>query len=142
MAADQTKFVERVAKGVERLLDQFGPHKMTLNSTKELEDSIRAMVAEAANAAVNRRITNVSSFVDGVISGLFQDTLTRYRNAHAVMGKVNNLRRQEDWADSVDRLKLLLYRVATTMCIAAVVLGTSYLAHRWGIPLPLLRLAP
>ena len=51
-----------------------------------------------------------------------------------------DLRKQEVWADFVERFRLLLFRVLTAVGIATVVLVTGYIANKLGIPLPLLRI--
>lgn len=53
--------------------------------------------------------------------------------------KLINERKQDAYADLVERFRYLLFRILTAVGIAIVILGTGYLAHKWGIPLPFLR---
>jgi hypothetical protein len=53
--------------------------------------------------------------------------------------RLRDMRKTVDWATSWDYGKTLIFRTLTTIMIAAVVLITAYLAHEWGIPLPMLR---
>ena len=46
-------------------------------------------------------------------------------------------RKQEDWADSWEKFRLFIFRMATGIGLAALVLITYWLANRWGIPMPL-----
>lgn len=55
---------------------------------------------------------------------------------------LSDLRKQESRADWETNLRYLLFRALTAVSIAATVLATGWLAHIWGIPLPLLRLIP
>jgi hypothetical protein len=56
--------------------------------------------------------------------------------------EIIDLRKQEMWADLVERVRYLLFRVLTAIGIAAVILGTGLIAHKAGIPLPLLKVSP
>ena len=56
--------------------------------------------------------------------------------------KIEALRKNEDWADTREYLKVFLFRMATAIGIAAVVLATGAIAQWLSIPIPLLRLAP
>lgn len=64
---------------------------------------------------------------------------TLYEKAFVMYQAIENERKQEAWADMKERIRYLVFRVLTAVGIAAVVLGTGYLAQCWGIPLPLLR---
>jgi CRISPR/Cas system-associated protein Csx1 len=48
-----------------------------------------------------------------------------------------DFRRQEDWADSVEKTRLFLFRMLTAIGLASIILTTYYLGDRWGIPMPL-----
>lgn len=49
-------------------------------------------------------------------------------------------RDQENWANSQDHRKALIYRIASAIAFAGLLLAVGFLADQWGIPLPLLRL--
>lgn len=64
--------------------------------------------------------------------------------SHAILIRQNsNLRDiylQESNLDLKERWRFLLFRIATGLGFAAIVLLTGFLAKTWGIPLPLLRM--
>lgn len=64
-----------------------------------------------------------------------------YGKLYYAYKRLIDTRRQDSWADYHERLRYLLFRILTAVGIAAVVLGTGYLAKCWNIPLPLLRVA-
>jgi hypothetical protein len=92
-----------------------------------------------------RQVDDTASYLEREYPELFKDdsfiaTLQKHldhtNNSNA---KLLDKRRQEDWASSWDHLKVFLYRTATTVMIAGVVLLAGYLAKQWEIPLPMLR---
>jgi hypothetical protein len=65
----------------------------------------------------------------------------KYSSAITLIEEYRDAYAQDKKADLVDRLRYLVFRIATAIGIAAVILTTGYLAHRWNIPLTLLRVA-
>lgn len=65
---------------------------------------------------------------------------TNYIKLYEVNRKLQNTRRQELLSDIYESLRGLFFLILRAVSIAAVILLTGYLAHEWGIPLPLLRL--
>lgn len=70
----------------------------------------------------------------------FKLVRTHYLAMHSKYMQLKNTRKQEAWADLQERIRYLFFRILTAIGIAAVILGTAYLANRWDIPLPLLRM--
>ena len=52
-----------------------------------------------------------------------------------------SIEKQTTRADIETKIRYLIFRILTAIGIAAVILGTGYIAHKLGIPLPLLRIA-
>lgn len=69
---------------------------------------------------------------------VMQEQNDLYRNYKTLRDQ----RSQEDWATSWDHLKVFLFRTATALMIAGVVLLTGYLSQRYGIPVPMVRMTP
>lgn len=87
----------------------------------------------------------ILDFIKSRHSGMFghggqiPDLCDWYACAHIRQAQLSDLRRQENWSNSWDHAKTLIYRTATTLMIAGVILMTSFFAQQWGIPLPTLR---
>lgn len=62
-----------------------------------------------------------------------------YSVAYDLQKELSDKRRQENWSNSWDHAKTILYRTLTTIMIAAVILATGFLAKLWEIPIPMLR---
>ena len=55
---------------------------------------------------------------------------------------ISNVDRRTIWAESNHHRRIFLFRVITAMSMAAVIMGTYYLAEIWGVHLPLLSRIP
>lgn len=66
----------------------------------------------------------------------------RQKSLYEAYEKLKDTRRQENWATSWDHLKALLFRTATALMIALVVLFTGYVSKIYEIPVPMLRMIP
>ena len=87
----------------------------------------------------------ILDFIKSRYSGMFghggqiPELCEWYACVHRRQAELSDLRQQENWSNSWDHAKTLIYRTATTLMIAAVILMTSFFAQQWGIPLPMLR---
>lgn len=73
-------------------------------------------------------------------NGSFNQTLKTYNALQQQLASMTDRRKQAVKADFLDRSRFLIFRMLTAIGIATVILATGYLAHKWGIPLPLLRI--
>ena len=71
----------------------------------------------------------------------FQEIINKYEQMLARYNKYQDARKLEQRADTRDKIKTLFFRILTTASIAAIILGTGWIADTYNIPLPLLRLA-
>lgn len=71
--------------------------------------------------------------------GLLEEIARDYKVIYEERNDLLNAREQTRWATLVDHVTALIFRTVLALTIAAVVLGTAYLAKRWDIPLPMLR---
>lgn len=62
-----------------------------------------------------------------------------YKKAFNEKELLRNTKRQYEWSVTADHIKSLIFRAATAVVIAIVVLCTGYFAKILDIPLPLLR---
>ena len=74
-------------------------------------------------------------------SGNYKDILAWAKRMENENNALKNEYDQALKADLIERRRFLRYRIYTAVGIAAVLLITGYLAQRWNIPLPLLRIA-
>ena len=72
-------------------------------------------------------------------SGHIPAAVNAYRHVFAQLNNATNQRRQGVKALVIDRALLLGFRILTSLSIASVILLTAYVAHRWDIPLPMVR---
>ena len=118
-------------------------------STKEFRDNISAfandLVREAARA-LNVEPESLRGSIErqnhAILHARINDIVSSYTHARNEVTYLHSEKFRVDWATSWDHFKFLLYRVATAIGIAAVILGTAMVADRYEIPLPLLRLTP
>jgi hypothetical protein len=68
--------------------------------------------------------------------GKLGKSIIEYRIFYRQRYELVDEREQEAQADLMEKIRFLIFRVATTIVIAAVILGTAMLAHQMGIPLP------
>lgn len=102
-------------------------------NTNESESEVTKMGdAELIREFVERRFPADDSPYSRELKAVFDRIAKHYKI-------MLDARKQEDWASSMDHMKTFLYRTATTLMIAAVVLGTAFLSKQWDIPLPMLR---
>lgn len=71
-----------------------------------------------------------------------EKVLKYYKQAYERHQSVRFGSRVEFWAAFKDRLQALVFRMATGIGIAAIILATGWLAQHWNIPIPLLRIVP
>jgi hypothetical protein len=67
----------------------------------------------------------------------YNDLVRDYSEVLGLAKALYTERTQYDWAHLRENLRLLILRVFTAIMIALVVLGTYYVGHKAGIPLPL-----
>lgn len=70
----------------------------------------------------------------------FHNHLEDFRKQNEFLQELKTTRREYDWADSVTHVRNMIYRIATAIGIATVVVVTYWVAHKLEIPLPLLRM--
>ncbi|MET0061093.1 MAG: hypothetical protein ABW176_02255 [Candidatus Thiodiazotropha endolucinida] len=93
------------------------------------------------------RMTKQGSTEDQVINYMtsqfkesdIRNIKTTYMRMYNAFKLVLHERRQEARADMKERIRYFVFRVLTAVGIAAVVMGTYYLAGEWGIQLPMTR---
>ncbi len=139
--------MERVKAKVQTLIDRDGRGANALIEPESLKENISLLVKDAiefgyAEAKRSRSLEQATSkFQERLESRIEVEALKRYRMAYRKLHEVLDARYTEDWAASVDRVRVLLFRMATAIGFAAVLLGTSWLAQLWGIRPLLFRLA-
>ena len=69
----------------------------------------------------------------------FKSIFANYSNLYDRYKSLTDTKKQEESTVTWDHVKTLFFRTLTTLMIAVVVLATGYIAHRYEIPLPLLR---
>lgn len=131
-----------------RKLDTFSPKDLASGKYRSDLENIKSYREDLGNLfvrAMNR-------------AGLDEDQQTatlRYLNEdkdyekHCIFLKVLikkhrellSIEKQTTRADIETKIRYLIFRILTAIGIAAVILGTGYIAHKLGIPLPLLRIA-
>lgn len=119
---------------------------------EQFEDLVNRFVTEFATQAYNlppeerRGINNLNEYIqeisqrNGNIQNTKRDMVEYYRSLHNSYKDWMIDRDQENWANSQDHRKALIYRIASGIAFAALLLGVGFLADLWDIPLPLLRL--
>jgi len=65
------------------------------------------------------------------------DLITVYSRLHRLASKLSDTENRLSKFDLKERIRFFTFRVLTAIGIAAVVLGTAFVAHNLGIPLPL-----
>lgn len=68
-----------------------------------------------------------------------RELTSRYSQLLGQYETLRSDRRNEDWANSVDHFKTLLYRFASGIMVVFLVLLCGYLSQRFAIPIPVLR---
>lgn len=68
-----------------------------------------------------------------------EGVMQKYREFYERWQQLADMRRVEDWADLWEKVRFLIFRTATAIMIAAVVLLTAAAAQHFGIPLPAIR---
>lgn len=121
--------------------------------SSELRGAISSIVNKALQEALSRaKISNPNAIqiqrevfeqLENLSPNQWQLTLNIENAYRAVFnsreGMLND-RKQELQADIYEATRGLFFLVLRAISIAAVILLTGYLANKWGIPLPLLRL--
>lgn len=139
------RFVKRVtaeAERIERLLDQ----KRRPLTEDEFIRALRSSLRQAAEWGLAKGVNGMRTFDNDKFQQelLVQANSTRgiqdsYRAMNDQFHRMCAVRATEDWADSVERLKTLIYRVATAAGIAIVIFVAGVASYVTGIPLPMLR---
>lgn len=110
----------------DELIRQVANDVMQPGERSRLEQVVQAMRSKHSN----------------IVDQITRDVKAPYKNLYESHERLTDQKRQHDWATTVDHVKVFLWRTAQAIAFAGIVLGTAYLAHRWGIPLPLSRLIP
>lgn len=123
--------------------------------SKLLREHIRGETQSVAQSALKKMVG--SKFDSEVIGRVIDEQMTArakdqdapntqrpevlgiYRRMKKQADSLLDVRTQEKWSDTHDLMKGLLFRMLTALGIAAVILGTAWLAHSLGIPLPMIR---
>ncbi|MAC35648.1 MAG: hypothetical protein CME38_18900 [Haliea sp.] len=100
-------------KDLERTIQQHFDPKPSGNPAREL----------------NRQLEQLESHITHI-------SATRHETER-VINRLKDFRKQEDWADSWEKLRLFIFRLAAAIGFAAVVLATYWLAQKWNIPMPM-----
>jgi len=125
-----------------------------IQTTTEFENQIKSLVnslvnsiaADIANGNYNNLDTqqakakikerNKSIFEE---NGKIDQCTKRYKTCHSWLSDLLTLRIQEDWATTWDHVKNFLFKTITAIMLAAVILGTAYIANQLGILIPSIR---
>ncbi len=88
---------------------------------------------------IPERITNLLKSNDHYINRL-DNLRVNYRDVVRRYIDLSNNRKQTDWANTWDHLKNWVYRTATGITLAAIILGTVIIADGLGLQIPLIRM--
>lgn len=129
------------------------PGKDPKSLMREFDQAVERVALTSINEALSRTnlspddVQRIKDAVTPIIpdrtTGLMRtigQVKTNYIKLYEVNRKLQNTRRQELLSDIYESLRGLFFLILRAVSIAAVILLTGYLAHEWGIPLPLLRL--
>ena len=116
----------------------------------QLKSTINTLVNSIANDIVNGNlnITDTKELKSKIHernknvfepNGKLDQCVNRYKTCHDWLSDILNLRIQEDWATTWDHVKNLLFKTITAIMLAAVILGTAYIANQLGILIPSIR---
>ncbi|MEW7973859.1 MAG: hypothetical protein AB2821_10295 [Candidatus Thiodiazotropha endolucinida] len=109
--------------------------------TKHLETFLEKIIKETREQAVKGK--DEQQLIEHMRHHLGKSPLHNARRSYYETYNAYQIlvdeRRQEAKADMVERIRYLLFRMLTAIGIAAVVMGTYYLAGEWGIELPMAR---
>ena len=129
------------------------PGKDPKSLMREFDQAVERVALTSINEALSRTnlspddVQRIKDAVTPIIpdrtTGLMRtigQVKTNYIKLYEVNRKLQNTRRQELLSDIYESLRGLFFLILRAVSIAAVILLMGYLAHEWGIPLPLLRL--
>jgi hypothetical protein len=81
-----------------------------------------------------------AQFNQWVVGGRGEGEASReYEKIYRLWREAAEINELENRTDLAEKLRFLIFRAATGIAIAGIVLGTAYLAQRWGIQLPMVR---
>ena len=113
------------------------------SQVKTFTDHLLKEYVVATAAALGRRqdtptIKQVEEFKPEIVK-IKSSFNTDFIKSIGIIDEFKDFRKQEARADTVARMKALVFRVVTTAAIAGVVLLTGYIAQKYSIPLPMLK---
>jgi hypothetical protein len=100
----------------------------------------RKLFADQLPEEMNREQKNASRDMDACLEKIYARLVESEASALAAQTAFKNVidaRKQEDWADSREKFRLFVFRMATGIGLAAILLFTYWFADRLGIPMPL-----
>lgn len=74
------------------------------------------------------------------MNGRYDKAKNTYEQIVRAHNELLNIENQLRKSDLESKARFLLFRILTAISIALVVLGTGWVAHKFGIPIPLLRM--
>lgn len=104
----------------------------------ELQQAVEKWASTEGREAKNaeRHMTNL---LQNLQAHCYRTEFARH-TLKSTVDQLKDLRKQEDWADAWEKVRLLIFRIATTIAVAGIVLTTYWLAQRWGINMPMMPL--
>ncbi len=119
------------------------------NYSEQLLDNIAMAISEHARNGRLAKSENVTPedarqmlFLHDRSQEPLKLMVSNYNRCLDERNKLADVRRQEARATTIDHLKYVGARFLTTIVIAATVLGTSWVAREYQIPVPVLRAVP
>ena len=128
-----------------------------LDTPKKFSESIRYLPSASETVALNRIPEGVLSQSElekykadiheyfGAANSPTQKSVERlckqYEQCYQLLEQAMKVKTENLHMDLIERVRFLFFRILTAVGIAAVILGTSYLAKIWEIPIPMLRIA-
>lgn len=130
---------ERVLKATSEKIPK--PLKPIEDIEKELKELVRDAIdissdySRKNNTAPAETVKHIT-FSSGTISAQIERIEKNYKKATIINEALIDTKKQMERADAWDKVRLLIFRIATAISIAAVILGTSMAADALDVNLP------
>ena len=123
--------------------------RKALEKPDDLAASLRSAAADARetatslveiNSGANRR--EVAAVLEDrlkALEGKIESAQSNYQRLYQQRAQLGDLYKAASTADYKQRMRKFGFQMASAVGIATIILVTSYVAHRLGIPLPMMR---